>query len=449
MNGQSVVLSTVNGSFPQYHFPQSLSFVNEYVLVGTDDGTNSCTGQSSSLLMLDARTGDLLDSEEGLNGDIRSTVVYDSVTDACYFASKGGSFYSVKTELTEEGWALTTLWSVALNNGSNGTPMSTSTPVVYNGRAYVGVSGAGQFSAYSGHNITVIDLNKKAIAYSVQTQGYPQTSGLLTTAYEEESGYVYIYFFDNMTPGKLRVLRDKAGQTGADYLTTEGSYSTAYALFTPTGEQAQYAICSPIADEYGTIYFKNDSAYLMAYGSAIEKIEVTTLPDKMVYAEGEAFDPAGMVVTATYANGKTRNITNYVTCNADPFSDGNTIVTISFDHVMYHNAEDGSAMNSGVRTATPVTALTVEIGAPEEPDQPTEPGVDDVLLGDVDGDGDVDVEDANLVVSWHYGNLELEDAQLIAADVTGDGDVDIRDANLIVSYYYGTIEIFPAEQSGQ
>ena len=422
---------------------------DEYVLVGTDDGTNSCTGQSSGLLMLDARTGDLLDSEEGLNGDIRSTVVFDSVTDACYFASKGGSFYSVRAEKTDEGWNLTNLWSVALNNGGNGTPMSTSTPVVYNGRAYVGVSGAGQFSAYSGHNITVIDLKKKAIAYSVQTQGYPQTSGLLTTAYEEASGYVYIYFFDNMTPGKLRVLRDKAGQTRADYLTTENGESTAYALFTPTGEQAQYAICSPIADEYGTVYFKNDSAYLMAYGSAIEKIEVTTLPDKMVYAEGETFDPAGMVVTATYANGKTRDITDYVTCNADPFSDGNTIVTISFDHVMYHNVEDGSAMNSGVRTATPVTTLTVEIGEPEEPDQPTEPGMDDMLMGDVNGDGEVDVRDANLAVSWYYGNVELDDAQLIAADVTGDGDVDVRDANLIVSYYYGTIEIFPAEQAGE
>ena len=419
---------------------------DDYVLVGTDDGTNSCTGQSSGLLMLDARSGELLDSADGLNGDIRSTIVYDNETDAYYFTSKGGSFYAVKTEKTEEGWMLTDLWNIALNNGGNGTPMSTSTPVVYNGRAYVGVSGAGQFSAYSGHNITVIDLGRKTIAYSVQTQGYPQTSGLLTTAYEEASGYVYIYFFDNMTPGKLRVLRDKAGQTRADYLTVENGESTAYALFTPTGEQAQYAICSPIADEYGTIYFKNDSAYLMAYGSAIEKIEVTVQPDKMVYAEGESFDPAGMVVIATYANGKTRDITGYVTCNADPFSQENTVVTISFDHVMYHNAEDGTAMDSGIRTATPVTTLTVEIGESEDPEQPTDPDDEDVLMGDVNGDGDVDVRDANLAVSWYYGNVDLSDEQLTAADVNGDGDVDVRDANLIVSWYYGNIDSFPAEQ---
>ena len=38
-----------------------------------------------------------------------------------------------------------------------------------------------------------------SVAYSVRTQGYPQTSGILTTAYEAENGYVYVYFFDNYT----------------------------------------------------------------------------------------------------------------------------------------------------------------------------------------------------------------------------------------------------------
>ena len=64
---------------------------------------------------------------------------------------------------------------------------------------------------YSGHNITVIDLNEWKIAYSVPTQGYPQTSTVLTTAYDKGDGTVYIYMFDNFTPGKLRVLCDKPG----------------------------------------------------------------------------------------------------------------------------------------------------------------------------------------------------------------------------------------------
>ena len=264
---------------------------------------------------------------------------------------------------------------------------------------------------------------------------------MITTAYEEESGYVYVYFFDNMTPGKIRVLRDKPGQKTADYTTQEGQYKTAYAIFTPVGDHAQYAICSPIVDAYGTVYYKNDSAHLMAFGSAIKKLEVTTNPNQMVYEAGQQFNPDGMVVTATYANGMTRDVTNYVTISQDPITEENTTVTITFPYAMYHNAEDGSAMTAGVESTTPVTTLTVEIGQVEEP------GNEDVVLGDVNGDGEVDVRDANLVVSWYYGNMDLDDTQLFVADVNGDGDADIRDANLIFSSYYGTVDIFPAEQT--
>lgn len=407
---------------------------DNFVLVGTDDGTNTCTAHSSSLLAFDPITGKLLDSWDGLNGDIRSTIVYDSTANAYYFTSKGGSFYSIQMAQNGQTWEIINQWSVGLQNGSSNTPMSTCSPVVYNGRAYVGVSGAGQFAAYSGHNITVIDLSKQTVAYSVQTQGYPQTSGLLTTAYEEESGYVYIYFFDNMTPGKLRVLRDKAGQTSADYITAEGSYSTAYALFTPTGDQAQYAICSPIADEYGTIYFKNDSAYLMAFGSAIKKIEVTTQPDKVTYADGEAFDPTGMVVTAIYANGKTRDITQYVTFDVDTVTAETTQITVSFPYVMYHNEEDGTAMNAGVASTTPTTILNVTVENDEE-----------VVLGDVNQDGKVNIKDKNLITAYFNKKVELTDQQLKAADVNGDGRINIKDANLISAYFNRKISVFPAE----
>lgn len=400
-----------------------------FVMVGTDDGQNGYDSQTSSLLLLDPKTGAVLDRIDGLNGDIRSTVVYDEETDAYYFTSKGGSFYSVKVVREDGGWVLTNLWSVALQNGKGGTPMSTCSPVVYNGRAYLGVSGAGQFSNYSGHNITVINLRSKSIAYSVSTQGYPQTSGLLTTAYEADTGYVYIYFFDNATPGKLRVLRDKAGQTKADYVTTEGDYSTAYVLFTPTGDQAQYAICSPITDEYGTIYFKNDSAYLMAFGNTIEKIEITKQPDKLCYREGETFDPTGMVVTATYANGKTRDVTDYVTWYEKELCAEDANFTISFPYVMYHNVENGTAMQAGVETTTPTVSLELTF--------------DGVLLpGDVDGDGAVTEADAQKILDWE-AQIDETELDLETADVSGDGKIDSNDAVLIAQYVSGAIKAFP------
>lgn len=345
---------------------------DDWLLVGTDDGTVDCDSRTSRLLLLNPLTGKLLDSREKLEGDIRCTVAYDSTTNACYFTSKGGYFYSITVKQDAGGaYGLYDLWKVKLSNGfSEGIPMSTSSPVVYNGRAYIGVSGVGQFSDYSGHNISVIDLELRKVAYRADTRGYPQTSGLLTTAYEEQSGYVYIYFFDNTKPGSLRVLRDRPGQTKAEYLTAETytkggttyTVNTPYTLFTPVGDQSEYMICSPITDEYGTVYFKNDTAYLMAFGSAITKLEVVKGPDKTVYTADEAFDPTGMQVIATYHNGKTRDITQYLTW--PELMAGDSQITLTFPYVMYYdNKNAANETVAGVMAAKPTVTVDITVGA--------------------------------------------------------------------------------------
>lgn len=340
---------------------------DDFIMVGTDDGD----ALRSYLYLFDPLTGKVLDFKSGFDGDIRSTICYDDVTKAYYFTSKGGTFYRVKVEAKNGSYAITACDGLKLDNGANDParpPMSTSTPVVYNGRAYIGVSGTGQFTQYSGHNITVIDLKNWKIAYSVKTQGYPQTSGLLTTAYEENNGYVYVYFFDNYTPGTLRVLRDKKGQDEANYLTSETfndeTYQTAYALFSPNGKQAQYAICSPITDSDGTIYFKNDSGYLMAFGRSIEKIEVTKQPNKTQYNAGEIFDKTGMVVTATLLDGSTRDVTDMVSAPSEPLADGTEEITLEFGRgqTMYRNLPDGNKMSAGNKLAAITTTLPIRVG---------------------------------------------------------------------------------------
>ena len=55
---------------------------------------------------------------------------------------------------------------------------STSTPVICNKRAYVGVKGKEQFGVNSGHHIAVVNLDDMSVAYNLSTRGYPQTSVL-------------------------------------------------------------------------------------------------------------------------------------------------------------------------------------------------------------------------------------------------------------------------------
>lgn len=420
---------------------------DDFLLIGTDDGASGYTTGRPSLLSFNPKTGELLSSYKmNVTGDIRSSITH--YNGKYYFTSKGGYFFEASVDAEGNIEDVRTLKLYNYADDPANPAMSTCTPTIYNGRAYIGISGTAQFGAYSGHNLTVIDIPNWEIAYTVRTHGYPQTSGVLTTAYKEETGCVYVYFFDNFTPGKLRVLEDRPGQTEVSLKTMETytasgkseNYTTPYNIFTPSGAQAQYAICSPIMDEYGTIYFKNDSAYLMAVGSTIERIEVTKLPDKTTYKVKDTFDPTGMQVTAYYANGKTRDITAYVTWSETPLTANDTDFQITFPYAMYQNRENSDTleMEYGVHCDKPMTTLTLTIEDTTE-----------VKYGDVNGDGKVASTDAAIVYRYANGKYQLSADQLLAADVNGDGVVNSTDAALIYRMANGKLLKFPVEKEKQ
>ena len=61
-----------------------------------------------------------------------------------------------------------------------------------------------------------------------------------------------------------------------------------------------------------------------------EGIAVTTQPNKKSYYIGEAFDPAGMVVTATFADDTTENVTDDCTFSPATISKDTTAITVSY-----------------------------------------------------------------------------------------------------------------------
>lgn len=58
-------------------------------------------------------------------------------------------------------------------------------------------------------------------------------------------------------------------------------------------------------------------------------IEVTTLPTRTTYFDGESFAPAGMIVSKVYSNGTTEEVTGY-TCSPETVTKDNTKVTITY-----------------------------------------------------------------------------------------------------------------------
>ena len=306
---------------------------DKLAIVGTDDGASGYDTNGAALLVFDRYTGEKLDAHEGIRGDLRSNVSHDPESDRVFFTTKGGILGNAQIDW-DTGKILDYKEVVIKDAKGNANAMSTCTPSVYNGRIYIGVAGTSQFGENSGHGIAVYNLNgdgSMTQAYVYAIVGYPQTSAMVTTAYAAEDGYVYIYLPYNYKPGGISVLKDKPGQTAP--LTTTGSgYSE---VFTPVGTLAQYCICSTIADQYGTIYYKNDSCYMMALTSKIESLEITQYPTITENEDG-SITVDGLKAVTKLKNGLERDVSNYVSVVKNEETGGYTVsYTYGFDNDSY------------------------------------------------------------------------------------------------------------------
>lgn len=209
-----------------------------FVVFGKDDGKKG-SNSSSKIISLYKGTGKVA-STLAVKGDIRSGVVYSAEEKAYYTSSKAGYVYKFKMNSSSgEFSSLKTYKAYGA---------VTATPVIYSGRVYVGCQNG------SGGKFLVLDAITMSEIYSCDTLGYPQASAMVSTAYEQTSGKIYIYLTYNALPGGITVFEDSRGQTNSKK--TE--------LFTPDDDMSQYCISTVTAGSDGTIYYKNDSGYIFA-----------------------------------------------------------------------------------------------------------------------------------------------------------------------------------------
>ena len=238
---------------------------DSYVIFGSDNGRGGYDEYGSTLYSVNAKTGTIIDTESCI-GDLRSAVVKSG--SYVYFTSKAGYLYRAAVDSTGH---LDGLTSLKLDG------MITGTPVVYGDTVFVTCSGQTQFQspgkiyAVDAENMTVYnDGTAKAT-----TTGYIQSSLLVSDAYKADEGKLYVYGSCNEENGTINFFK---------YDVTEHTFDTGVTkeLYTPTGAEKQYNLCSLICDARGTLYFKNDSGYLTALarevietdaGKVIEKID--------------------------------------------------------------------------------------------------------------------------------------------------------------------------------
>lgn len=223
---------------------------DKYVIFGKDDGKKN-SENSSEIISLDKSTGKVA-SNLTVKGDIRSSVVYSAETASYYVSSKAGYVYKFSMDSSGKLGSLKTYTAPGA---------VTATPVVYNGRLYVGCQNgsAGKF--------IVLDAKTMKTIYTADMKGYPQGSMLVSTGYEQTNGKVYIYSTYNAKPGGITVFEDSQGQTTA--VKTE--------LFTPSEDMQQYCISTISVGSDGTLYYKNDSGNIFAIGEKEPEVRLNFL----------------------------------------------------------------------------------------------------------------------------------------------------------------------------
>lgn len=220
--------------------------------------------EGSTLYTVHPITGVKIDSVTDLKGSIRNTVVYDS--GYLYVGTVYGRLYKIPVDSSGHLGAYS---YIDLNGRIKATV------AVDQGKIYVGTEGKGTEPSY--YYVIDSDFSGNPVIGSVILPGATKGAPIVSTA---ESGTRYVYFSCNVDEG------------GIYYFTnTNGDVSACKPLFTPSSSQQGKCISSLALDGEGSLYYKNDSNYLMAVSPRlIKNVEIT--PSSSIHWKNQQFDPA-------------------------------------------------------------------------------------------------------------------------------------------------------------
>ena len=245
------------------------AYVSERYAVFGSDGSDGEKGKSI-LYSVDPDTGAVIDKIDNVDSAIRSTVVRSG--NFLYFTTYTGSVYKVGMEDNGK------FKKASIKQQSLGENKKvTASPVIHNNRLYIGAVDSGnQFGSTGNHKMMVLNADTLKIERTVNTPGGPKAQALLSTN-TGETGKVRVYFTCNTPPGGIFFIEDKPGMNSGEYKT----------LFTPEKEMQEHCISPLCCDEYGNIYYKNDSNYLMAVKRNPAKLTGLSVKDKKNGVEGK------------------------------------------------------------------------------------------------------------------------------------------------------------------
>ena len=171
-----------------------------------------------------------------------------------------------------------------------------------------GAFSSGTTTESSGASFTLYEVDRKALTDISATNA--------VTAYTEGESF------------------DSTGMiVTATYSDSSTAEVTGY-TWSPTGALATTDTLVTISYEEGGVTKTCDVAITVSPATkTLSSIAVTTYPTKTVYEAGESFDPTDMVVTATYSDFSTAEVTGYTWSPSGALATTDTVITVSFEYI--------------------------------------------------------------------------------------------------------------------
>ena len=292
-------------------------------------GSNCYFGCGSTLYVVNYKTGEQRTFDIGEGYAMHSTIAYSAETGRLYVASNhptdGASVFSYA--LTADGMpdASSALEWVSHTKGGG----TQSTPVVYNGRLYIGGGGYTMGSAEPFH---VIDAATMQEIYSVPilTKG----SAGISTAYASDANHQTVYLYlvpyapKDKNVSQMWILTDSQEQTEAKYEIVDGI------------GRRQYCSQSVIVAKDGSLIWYNDAGHIYCYENMANaapgsfrdtknhwaKEQIALLAEKNILnGTGNGyFSPEAPVTRSQFVEILARlSGEDYASCTTDKFSDVN------------------------------------------------------------------------------------------------------------------------------
>jgi outer membrane protein assembly factor BamB len=217
------------------------AIIKDYLVFADGNGTLTSVDKDTGETIDEFAAHDFFGFESSIRR-IRSSINYQADTGRIYASSEAG--YCFMVGINEDDGTFDFQDTAAKHIGR-----STSTPAVYNGRVYVGTGSV--LEAPGLKKLYCLDADSLTEIWNFTASGPIQASPVISTAYDDGDGEVYIYFTGNTQEGKVFCLRDYTGNTDAILQWT----------YEPPEGIKQFTL-QGVAISDGWLYFANDAGYI-------------------------------------------------------------------------------------------------------------------------------------------------------------------------------------------